>query len=110
MTAPMFDFDVPPAAAHPEERLSADRRRTILALQVLQSGRHPLRRDRLHPDAPPADDRKAPGPRCRTCKHIGLQGGVAGSYIKCCLGPVTGGPGTDIRAWWPACEKWEAEA
>ncbi len=92
----------------PSDQLSPERRRTLRNLAVLERGRHPLKHGRLHPDAPPVDDRKAPGPRCGNCAHIGAQGGVAGNYPKCMLGPITGGPGTDVRHWWPGCSTWEA--
>lgn len=45
--------------------------------------------------------------RCRDCRHVVLQGGVAGRYFKCALRPITGGPGTDIRLKDRACFKFE---
>jgi len=104
-------FDLSPGAAQPEPpvdpKISADRARTIKRAATLARGWHPLG-GKLHPDAAPADDRKAPGLRCRGCVHPIAQGGVAGNYIKCDAHAITGGPGTDLRLWWPACEKWEA--
>lgn len=109
MTEPGL-FDQPPQMpplVEQKEQISADRRRTMRQLEMLQKRRHPLTGGALHPDAPALADRSAPGPRCRNCAHVALQGGVAGRYTKCGLGPITGGPGTDIRLWWPGCSRWE---
>jgi hypothetical protein len=48
------------------------------------------------------------GETCRTCKHL-VHTGHYGNYLKCglCRSAWTHGPGTDIKASWPACEKWE---
>lgn len=109
---PLFDLDtqalpglqLPP----PERTLSPDARRTLRNAATLAAGRHPLG-TRLHRDAAPADDRKAEGLRCGSCIHAFRKGGVAGNYTKCRAHTVTGGPGTDIRLYWPACERWEAK-
>jgi len=117
----LFDVD-PVPLAEPGPKLSGDRRRTLRQAQALANGRHPLALVhgtplRLHPDAPPADDRKAPGPRCGGCTFIERQDG----WLKCTRGRSgeiytktfrrgpyeTHGAATDIRAWWPGCEKWE---
>lgn len=48
------------------------------------------------------------GETCKTCRHLArLQ--YAKVYLKCALRRPTwtGGPGTDILAKSPACEKWE---
>lgn len=47
------------------------------------------------------------GETCGGCTHRVLIGGHAKSYPKCALGPITGGPKTDVRAFWPACPRWE---
>lgn len=47
------------------------------------------------------------GKLCRSCVHFTKQGGVAGTYYKCKLNRITSGPGTDWRARYPACGKWE---
>jgi hypothetical protein len=118
----LFDME-PPPAAEPEPELSADRRRTLRQAQALERGHHPLSLlgrppVRLHPDAPPAGDRKAPGPRCGDCEFIARKEqwlkctrGRSGEYgtrtFRC--GPYeTHGAATDLRAWWPGCERWEA--
>jgi hypothetical protein len=111
-------FDMAPVVREPEEKLSADRRRTIRQAQALARRRHPLGLAfgipvPLHADAPPADNRDAPGPRCGDCLHIARVGYHDSSYLKCTRGGsswpwVTHGAATDLRAWWPGCEKWQA--
>ena len=48
------------------------------------------------------------GETCKTCKHYTIVE-YAGKYRKCGLmeSKWTHGPGTDIKAGWAACEKWE---
>lgn len=48
------------------------------------------------------------GRKCKTCLHLGQQGGVQGTYYKCNLNRRTAGPATDWRVNWPACGKWKA--
>jgi hypothetical protein len=125
MTEPsLFDME-PVPLPDPGPKLSDGRRRTIRQAQALANGRHPLGLVhgtplRLHPDAPPAGDRKAPGPRCGSCVFIERQD----QWLKCTRGRAgeiftrsfrrgpyeTRGAATDLRAWWPACEKWEERA
>lgn len=50
-----------------------------------------------------------PGPdgaRCKTCAHFHVKQ-YAGTYFKCDLRGDTNGPGTDHRANWPACGRYE---
>ncbi|MEU0515825.1 hypothetical protein [Amycolatopsis sp. NPDC006125] len=92
------------------ELTAAERRRERQG-EWLTSGLHPLTAAlgwplRLHPDAPPAADHNAPGPRCGTCLFRELLKHHDNTYAKCAAGNGarrTHGPGTDIRAWWPAC-------
>jgi hypothetical protein len=49
------------------------------------------------------------GETCRSCQHYMLRQ-MAGTYRKCGLRDWTRGPGTDIRASDPACEKWKKQA
>jgi hypothetical protein len=46
---------------------------------------------------------------CGSCKHL-ARITYANTYLKCELSRPrwTGGPGTDVRAKDPSCEKWEA--
>lgn len=48
------------------------------------------------------------GETCGTCAHL-VHTGNSGRYLKCGLmrKDWTHGPGTDLRARWPACSKWE---
>ena len=109
---PIALFELP-AAVPAEKPLGRDARRTLRQAEAIRRGYHPLGVALrtylpLHPDAPRGEDRKAPGPRCGSCVHrvIPLRD-VAGTYPKCNYGGdwrhATGGPGTDCRAWWPAC-------
>lgn len=125
MTTPLFDYaDSGPA---PDERppdLSPDARRTVRQLLDLQRGTHPLARVvsrpdlmRLHPQAAPAEDRKAPGRRCGNCAFRRLLNWHNRTYPKCLYGiqfadpnahigrlpRVSHGAATDVRAWWPGC-------
>lgn len=43
------------------------------------------------------------GMRCKDCAHLYHNG----RFLKCDLRHVTHGPGTDHRANWPACSKFE---
>lgn len=104
-------------------RLSPDRRRTQLAGERLAAGFHPLsgvakHPIRLHPDAPPVDDREAPGPRCGTCWYRQRPPRYKGRVFPKCVFPEGAGPdeieclgpprasksaASDCWAWWPAC-------
>lgn len=49
------------------------------------------------------------GETCGTCRFKVYRGNVAGRYLKCELTQEhwTGGGGSDIKARWLACGKWE---
>lgn len=49
------------------------------------------------------------GQTCGTCRHKVSTGNGERRYLKCALmrPSWTHGPGTDIRARWPACSHWE---
>jgi hypothetical protein len=116
--ATLFDMGTP----EPAEKLSEGRRRTLRQKLAMEHGSHPLSLLgaflRLHPDAPPVDDRKAPGPRCGGCAFIMRN---ERGYLKCTRGRSgeictpsfrsgpheTHGGGSDLRSYWPACEHWE---
>jgi hypothetical protein len=118
---PLFGVDAPPRV--PELKLSQQRRSTMRKADALRNGQHPLgiatrTALRLHPDAPPADDRDAPGPRCGGCRFRQLVTHHGATYPKCVRGLPDGAPmdrapyathgsATDVRSWWPACEHWE---
>lgn len=115
---PLFDLpDAPPADVPPPSR---DARRTARQAEAIRRGYHPLgvalrMNLPLHAEAPRGEDRKAAGPRCGSCVHrvVPLRD-VAGTYPKCDVGGdwrrATGGPGTDCRAWWPACHEYRPKA
>lgn len=114
-TIPLFDaIPVPAATTGPPTPGAVRRRRQ---LECMAHGQHALssalrRPIRLHPDAAPADDRTAPGLRCGTCVHrVTPNREVAGRYPKCAFGGrwerATAGPGTDVKAHWPACVDYE---
>lgn len=114
MSGALFDVPGIKHAPPPEPGLSPTQRRTRRQLELLLAGYHPLTLVlssplKLHPDAAPADDTKAPGVRCGSCRFRELLGHHNRSYPKCVRPgmPVTHGPGTDCRAWWPACPDFE---
>ena len=109
---PLFELPDAPALVA-EQKPTPGARRIARQAEVIRRGYHPLGvalriNLPLHEAAPRSVDRKAPGPRCGTCAHrvVPLRE-VSGTYPKCNYGGdwrhATGGPGTDVRAWWPAC-------
>jgi hypothetical protein len=90
----LFHLDSPPPTPS-EPKLSADRRRTLRQKADVARGVHPLMRTRTFPDVG----------ACGDCAH--RQPGSAHRWPKCDLVAVTHGPGTDCRAWWPACGRYE---
>lgn len=93
---PLFT-DGPDRLPEPPQLTAGERARAKAQL-LIDQGLHPLNRLPLLQPA---------GHRCGDCAHKDYQGGTAGRYMKCELGPVTRGPGTDIRAGWPACNQWQ---
>ena len=91
-------------ALHPEVdhqrtdgKLSADQRRTASRKASLERGIHPLTRLPLL--------NAGWGFTCGDCDHHVVNGGHAKTYHKCDTVYMTGGPGTDIRVGWPACQR-----
>lgn len=82
----------------PERSLSATRRRTIRNRELIARGIHPVTRVPLARN----------GETCGTCALSGWVR-MGNKYLKCSLNK-TGGPATDLRVFWPACEKWKALA
>lgn len=107
-------FDLPDGAiVEPvvEPTLSADRRRTLRQMALLMRRRHPIGEAKLHPDAPPADDRDAPGPRCGSCRFRELFDYHNRTWPKCTKNDgiwVAHSASSDVRAWWPACVEYSA--
>jgi hypothetical protein len=113
MNEPMFDLPDLKRAPTPEVHrasLSQQQRRTLRQYDALMDGQHPLSIPLgaplpLHSDAAPADDPQGAGLRCGGCVFRQLVGREGRSHPKCARPgmPVTHGPSTDCRAWWPGC-------
>jgi hypothetical protein len=113
------DLTLFPEPAHAEQPpdpyagLSTDARRTVRQAEALARGHHPLGLVfgppawRLHPEAAPAGDRRAPGRRCGNCTFRELVGWHNRTWPKCSYGDwehASHSAATDVRAWWPACQ------
>lgn len=110
---PLFGgYDPPHAPPADQPKVSADRRRTLRQRNQIEAGTHPLTGGRIHPEASKEVQPRTPGKdrpfTCGSCVYR-EPGGPRG-YPKCVLPDdrgratrVTGGPATDVRAWWPAC-------
>jgi hypothetical protein len=88
-------FDGYEPAAEPAEKLSPDRRRTARQRARVAAGIHPLTGRKARPDLG----------TCGDCSRRVLVHWHNRTYPKCAEGDVTHGAGTDVRAWWPACER-----
>lgn len=118
-------FDVAPVEASPaaaEPQLTDGQKRIKRQAAALAVGWHPLSLTtapnlRLHVEAAPARDKDAPGRRCGTCRFRVMVGGHARAYPKCRFPDPdgrrglreSGGLGSDVRAWWPACPQHEPD-
>lgn len=92
----LFHVDAP--TADPQAGLSADRRRTLRQRGDVDRGIHPLTHGKARPDLG----------RCGTCAHRVMRGHGGQAFPKCDLGPATRSASTDVRRWWPACDRYEA--
>lgn len=91
------------------ESLGVDARRTRRQRAAMDEGWHPFGAP-LHPDAPPPDDRDAPGPRCGSCVHATRMRHHDRTYVKCGVdgvNRVSHTAASDLRLWWPACNRWK---
>jgi hypothetical protein len=102
MTEMLFEgYPDPPASDPPAELTNHEKRRRTIENRrarwaaAIDAGRHPLNGRLLSGDH-----------TCGDCAHRFLKR-LAKPYPKCDLGPVTGGPATDVLASWPSCEAWE---
>jgi hypothetical protein len=98
---PLFGLNTEPTA-----KPTTDQARALRQAARMGHGLHPLGSP-LHAQAATTDDRKAPGLRCDGCIHVLA---TRRRYLKCDAHTITHGPGTDLRLWWPACDRWEAKA
>lgn len=96
MPLPGFDLPEFPTRTEGDPR-TRDRARTARQRRAVAQGLHPLRGDPSRPDLG----------TCGDCRHRVMRGGAAKPFPKCDRGPITNGPGTDVRAWWPACSRHE---
>lgn len=80
----------------PTEGLSAGQKLTLRNNQSIANGVHPVSRRPITGN----------GETCGSCSHH-FSHSRNKTYHKCDLN-VTGGPGTDIRVSWPACDAWAA--
>ena len=88
-------------------RFGRDRDPGEVAVERTRDGKGRLGAPKSNPCIPAF----GPGPEgatCGSCVHLFRQGGTAGTYYKCELRRVTGGPGTAHRVRWPACARFEA--
>lgn len=113
MTAPQFDLfgdpipdvtEVPlaPVPADEATRIgppSYGRRLTEKLRATAELGINPL-----------VNTRGPEGQTCGDCAHRQVLRYHDGSYPKCDLGPATHGPKTDVRRYWPACHRFEANS
>jgi hypothetical protein len=90
-------FFVEPTVLESTEKLSPDRRRTLRQKADVERGIHPLMR------TPTVPERGT----CGDCVHRVSVGHHDRAFPKCELAGITHGPGTDCRAWWPACTRHE---
>lgn len=104
MTAPeqaeLFHVDEPPRVEDQPTALalSADRRRTARQRADVGRGVHPLMGGKTRPELG----------TCGDCAHR-RRDIVERGFPKCGVGPITHGANTDVRAWWPACGRFEAK-
>lgn len=90
---------MPTAPERPAGGDDRSRRRswTVRARALVSAGVHPLTRGKARPDLG----------TCGECAHRVLTTYHARAWPKCEVGPRTHGEQTDVRAWWPACDRFE---
>ncbi len=89
------------------DNLSAGQRLTLRQRRDVTAGVHPLMGGQLHERADrtvKASDPKNLPYTCGSCVNRDAHG-----YPSCIIGPRSHGPATDVRAWWPACPRYEAK-
>ncbi|MEV4093823.1 hypothetical protein [Streptosporangium saharense] len=113
----LFGAPDPPEPKQPPESQTV--RRTRRQAAMLAAGIHPLSavvgKLRLHEQAAPYGDPRAPGRRCGNCTFRQVLGYHGDHYPKCTFGGearISHGAATDCRAWWPGCtdHEWKEKA
>lgn len=92
----------PPVLAEHDEKLSATQRLTLRRKALLDAGIHPTSRRPLLVTTEPVT--------CGDCAHH-LVNQRANTYHKCAKahGGLTGGPASDVRVSWPACDLYQPD-
>lgn len=95
---PSLDLDI--EIPEPAPQLSQGARLTQRLQGLAAAGRNPLTGEPGHPTL-----------TCGSCVHRVYRGNVAGRYPKCVHPdtPISGGPATDVRGYWPACPRHQPE-
>jgi len=122
VTEALFDVDdLRQPAPVPALPATTGQRRIARQRGVIAVGMHPPSLTtapylRLHPDA--AREIGGTGPHCGACRHRVPVHGGSRAYPKCCWPEpdlsrqvrrdrISHGPGTDVRASWPACTDYQ---
>ena len=85
-----------PPTSQPDRNTSYGRRLTEAQRALAMQGINPL------------TGRRGPeGATCGTCTHRVIYTNNRKQYPKCDIGPVSHGPKTDVRAYWPACPNYD---
>lgn len=110
-------FDSAPYEVHtlptPDELdgLGHDARATLRNTRLIEAGTNPGTRLPLY--AATSRERGGPGPRCGDCAHLYVKrppGSSGRTFLKCdqtAVRPDVHYDGPDMRAWWPACTRYE---
>lgn len=111
MTTPLFDLTdeqqakldaakLAAEAAEAEAAVSAGRRLTLRQKRDVEAGRHPLAPGATYPERG----------TCGDCLFRQIEKHNDYRFAKCHAPGVRNAhsAATDVRAWWPACSKWEA--
>ncbi len=111
MTADVLPGMPEPSPAFEKPARSAGQRLTERQAQDVRKGHHPLTGGPLHDLADTTARKGDPAGlayRCGTCVHRVSLNHHGEYWPKCDLSTITHGQATDVRAWWPACPRWEA--
>jgi len=113
MTADVLPGMPEPSPVFEKPPRSAGQRMTERQAQDVKAGRHPLTGGPLHERADTTARPKDPGNpserlyRCGSCIHRVSLNHHGEYWPKCDLSTITHGQASDVRAWWPACPRWE---